>query len=75
MLPTQMPGRKEYKMFCDNLKRLIKENGLKQKEVAIRSQCTETEISLYINGKRMPRIKALQRFATMFGCSISELLA
>ncbi len=62
-------------MFCDNLKRLTKQNRLKQKELAIRSGYSETVISLYINGKRMPRIKALQRFAIMFGCSIDELLA
>lgn len=61
-------------MIAYNIKRLMKENGYNQKELAIRSQCTECAISRYVNGKRIPNLKTLKNIAISLGCTVDKLL-
>ena len=61
-------------MIGDNIKRLMKENGYTQKQLAIRSQCTECAISRYVNNEREPSIKILKNLAVSLGVTVDELI-
>ena len=61
-------------MIAYNIRRLMKKNGYTQKELAIRSQCTECAISKYVNGQRIPNIRTLKNIAISLGCTVDELL-
>ena len=61
-------------MLGENIKRLLKKNGYTQKELAIRSQCTEPSVCQYLKNKRQPNIKALKNIAVALGVTIDELL-
>ena len=61
-------------MIGDNIKRLMKENGYTQKQLAIRSQCTECAISRYVNNEREPSIKILKKLAVSLGVTVDELI-
>ena len=61
-------------MLGDNIKRLMKENGYTQKQLAMRSQCAEAAISRYIRNEREPRIKILKNLAIALGVTVDELL-
>ena len=62
-------------MLGDNIKRLMKANGYTQKELAIRSGCTESAISRYANDKRVPTVEALRALAIALGVTVDELMA
>lgn len=61
-------------MLGDNIKRLMKANGYTQKQLAMRSGCTECAISRYVNNEREPRIKILKNLAIALGVTVDELL-
>ena len=61
-------------MLGDNIKRLMKENGYTQKQLAIRSGCTEASISKYIHNEREPSIKILKNLAIALGVTVDELI-
>ena len=61
-------------MIGDNIKKLMRMNGYTQKELAMRSGCTETTISKYITGYRTPSIKSLENLAIALGVSIDNLI-
>ena len=61
-------------MIADNIKRLLKENGYTQRELAIRSGCNEATISRYIHNERQPSIKNLKNIALALGVSAGELV-
>ena len=61
-------------MIGDNIKRLMKENGYTQKQLAIRSQCTEGAISRYVNNEREPSVKILKNLAISLGVTVDELI-
>lgn len=61
-------------MLGDNIKRLMKENGYTQKQLAMRSQCTESAISRYVNNEREPSIKILKNLAIALGVTVDELI-
>lgn len=60
-------------MFGDNIKRLMKENGYTQKQLAMRSGCTESAISRYIRNQRTPSIRVLKNLAVALGVTVDEL--
>ena len=62
-------------MLGDNIKRLMKENGYTQKQLAMRSGCTEAAISRYVNNGREPRISILKDLAIALGVTVSELIS
>ena len=61
-------------MIGDNIKRLMKANGYRQKQLAIRSRCTECAISRYVNNEREPSVKILKKIAISLGVTVDELI-
>ena len=53
---------------------LLKQNGMTQKELAMRVGATEAAISKYINGEREPRAEVLANIATVLHSTSEELL-
>lgn len=60
-------------MIGENIKRLMKENGYTQKQLAIRSQCSVSAISRYIHNKREPSFEAIKRLSISLGIKADEL--
>lgn len=60
--------------FSSNLKILLKESGMTQKELAEESGLTEASISQYINKRNMPNAKAIVNLAYALDCSVDELV-
>ena len=60
--------------FKENIKRLLCERGLKQKDIAKITKLTKSAISKYINGDRMPDIYNLVRLAEALNVSIDYLI-
>lgn len=61
-------------MLGDNIKRLMRKNGYTQKELAIRSGCSECSISRYLNNDREPNVKSLKNIAIALGVTVDDLL-
>ena len=61
-------------MTGDNIRRLMKENGYTQKQLAVRSQCTEAAISRYVNNEREPSVKILKKVAVSLGVTVDQLI-
>ena len=61
-------------MIGDNIKRLMKENGYTQKQLAMRSGCTECAISRYVNNEREPCTRILKNLAISLGVTVDELI-
>lgn len=53
---------------------LRKENGYTQRQLAMRSCCTEASISRYVRNERTPSLKILKRLAIALGVTVDELL-
>ena len=60
--------------FGINLARIRKENGMSQLELAEAMGLTQSRITEYETGKKMPRTKRLREFAELFKCSIRDLI-
>lgn len=61
-------------MIGDTIRRLMYENDYSQKELALRSGCGQSSISLYINNKQRPGITILKRLAVALGVTVEELV-
>lgn len=57
-----------------NLKILLAEHGMLQKELAVKAGLTETSISRYASGKRMPNVRSLMRIAKALGVDEKTLI-
>lgn len=57
----------------NELKRIRKEKGLTQKELATRVGITQNAISCYEHGTRFPHGKVLYLLAQVLGCEVREL--
>lgn len=60
--------------FQERLKKLRKEKGMKQSELAEAIGVTMYTVSLWERGQRTPENKALKKLAEFFGVSISYLV-
>ena len=60
--------------FSDNLKRLMKKNGMTQKDIANIAGVSQQTVSLWLSGDRIPRMGKLQILADYFGIYKSELI-
>ena len=60
--------------ITENLHRIIKERNITQKELAQSSGLTESAISRYLKGDRIPRGVSLIRIAESLNVSIDELV-
>ena len=62
------------KAFAMNLTRIRRDRGLMQSELADRLGITQSRITEYETGKKMPRLKRIREFATILRCEIDDLL-
>lgn len=60
-------------MMCDELKRLRKERGLTQVELAEKLNLSQSTIASWENGKRRPDLDLLPIIADFFGVSVDEI--
>ena len=69
-----MRRKTENYILGSNIKRLRKENNIKQMELAKQIGVDRTSLSSYENEKRMPDILVLWNIADIFHISIDELV-
>jgi len=62
------------RIFADNLKRLMRENGERQSDLVRLLEVSKTAVSLYCKGELMPRMDKLERLALHYGVPRSALL-
>lgn len=62
------------KIFGDNLKEMLDEANMTQRDLADDTGLTEATISRYINKQRMPTVRALVNIAYSLNCSFDELM-
>jgi len=60
--------------LASNLQRLIKKQGMSQKELAVRMGASEASVSRYLHGKRVPSIQALYYLAICLGTTMDEIM-
>ena len=58
----------------NTLKRLMKQKGYTQVELAEKCYCTEASISRYVNNLREPSLQTLKRLAATLETTIDELV-
>lgn len=62
------------KTFQENIKKLINDSGLEQKEIALRINVSTSTVSDWVSGKSYPRIDAMQRLAELFAIPVDNLV-
>lgn len=60
--------------FAGNLVSLMQERGYSQGDLAEESGLDESSISRYINGRRLPNIRAIINIAYALDCDVNELI-
>lgn len=60
-------------MFNKNLKRMLREQGLKQKDLAKLVGVSTATVSEWCSGKKMPRMNMLNTICDKLQCPLSEL--
>lgn len=58
----------------ENLKRLMDDEGLTQKQLAKEIGVSQSAISAWLSGKKEPCINSLWLLAERFDCSVDELI-
>lgn len=61
-------------IFKGNLKSLMDEVGYNQQELAQEAKIDQSTISKYLNGTRMPSVRALNNIAIALNCTVDELI-
>lgn len=61
-------------IFKGNLKSLMDEVGYSQQKLAQEAKIDRSTISKYLNGTRMPSVRALNNIAIALNCTIDELI-
>ena len=61
-------------IFGDNLRDILKEYGMTQKDLADESRLSETTISRYIKKQRIPNMKAIVNIANALDLTTDELI-
>ncbi len=67
-------NKTNHKTFMVNLRRLFKESGWNQTELARRSKISRPYLTNVINGKTRPGLRTVIRLSKAFGVEISDLL-
>ena len=62
------------KTFTDNLKRLLQERGITQAELAAYMEVSNTTISNWVKGYKVPRMDKVDKLCSFFKIKRSELL-
>lgn len=58
----------------ENIRRLRKEKGLTQKQLAHLVDVTDAQISLIESGKRSPSFEVLLKMGEVFDCSVDDII-
>lgn len=58
-----------------NLKRLIYESGKTSADVAKDLDVSKSAMSMWLSGKRIPRLDVIKKMAAYFGCRPSDIMA
>lgn len=61
-------------VFSERVSLLISQKGISQKDLAIKAGVTESAMSYYVKGERIPRGEVLSRIAKALGTSTDYLL-
>lgn len=61
-------------MFARNLRDILSDYRMTQAELAEMSGLSEATISSYMNGRKMPGVKAINNMAYVLGVSADELI-
>ena len=61
-------------MLGDNIKRICKEKGIRQKELAEQLAVAKTTVSMWITNQRVPDIDTIKKIATILQVSVNELI-
>lgn len=61
-------------IFKGNLRSLMDEVGYNQQELAQEAKIDQSTISKYLNGTRMPSVRALNNIAIALNCTVDELI-
>ena len=63
------------KTFGISVRELALKRGLTQKEIAQRSDCDQTQLGRYVNGKTTPSFEVVERVAGALGVAPHELVS
>lgn len=61
-------------IFSDNLRDVMKEVGISQKQLAKEARMTQGAISHYLRKERMPSVRAIMNLCYVLDCEYSDLL-
>ena len=61
-------------IFSTNLRELLEERGFTQRDLAIASRLSDSTISDYIHGQKIPSLRAIINIAYALEISIDELI-
>ena len=61
-------------IFADNLRDVMKDVGISQRQLAKEACVTEATISRYLNKERMPTMRAFMNICYALDCEYSDLL-
>lgn len=61
-------------MFCENVRKLMKDTGINQKELSKKSGVSEASLSRYLSGSLKPRMDIVINIAKVFGVTPEELI-
>ena len=61
-------------IFVNNLKKLLQANNMTYKELALKIGVKASSVSMWINGKSLPRMGKLDKIADLFGISAESLI-
>ena len=61
-------------IFADNLRDIMNEVGINQRELAEEANLTRATISRYLNKQRIPDLRALINISYVLECELSDLI-
>ena len=61
-------------MFSDNLRDILIEEGITQRDLADEMGVSEAAVSRYVKGERIPDLKSLINMSFVLGMSLDELM-
>ena len=67
-------GGSHMSVFSDKISSLMEKKNISQKDLAIKAKVTESAMSYYVNGSRVPRSDVLVRIANALDTSSDYLL-
>lgn len=56
-----------------NIKNLMEAYGYSQQELALEADISQSSLSQYINGERMPNAKVIYKITKVLDCTLDEL--